>query len=257
MRKSVRYRKSLLVLFLTLLGLFLAPHSVKAFTLVNRTGFTDADFNKLEDQGAFQELFVAEGRIGNNSLNDAERELGINRNDRDPNLPGLPVTSGQFVWGNGKTENFTLKYTGSSVDYIVGNQTLSTTEFSGPVSDIFLRTFAIDNSTAKLSNLVFSDLQNPNNKFTIGNLSSSGTSSGFDTNYLQISDISAPFEITGQVLLSWTGQTPTRSNLAYQIKVGNSSSSRQVPEPGTTGALLLTGMVGVGFGRRKLARERG
>lgn len=66
-----------------------------------------------------------------------------------------------------------------------------------------------------------------------------------------------PFEITGQVLLSWTGQTPTRSNLAYQIKVGNSSGSRQVPEPGATSALLLTGIVGVGFGRHKLARQRG
>ncbi len=97
-----------------------------------------------------------------------------------------------------------------------------------------------------LSHLVFNDLTNPGSKFTIDSLSSSGTSSGPDTNYIEISDISAPFEITGTALLSWTGPEPTRSNLAYQIKVGNFySPSQQVPEPGTLGAILLTGIAGV------------
>jgi len=252
-KKSINHRQSLFVLALTALGLFLAPNSAKAFTLVDRTGLTDTGFNQLEDQG-FNELFVAEGRIGNNSLNDAERELGINRNDRDPNFPAQPVTSGQFVWGNGTPVDFTLDYTGSTVNYTVGNQLLSTTAFNGPVSDIFLRTFATDNSSVKLSDLVFNDLSKTDSQFTIGSLSSSGTSSGPDTNYIQISDISAPFEITGQALLSWTGTEPTRSNLAYQIKVGNSSPpSQQVPEPGTLGAILLTGIAGVGFSRRKQA----
>ncbi|SRR5579883_152931 len=252
MKNSVHYRKSLIWLVLATLGLFLAPNPAKAVTLVNQTGLTDTDFNKLQDQGDLKELFVAEGRIGNNSLSDAERELGINRDSRDPLLPGQPVTSGEFVWGNGKEEDFTLDYTGSTVNYTVGNQTLSTTAFSGPVSDIFFRTFAVDNSTAKLSDLVFSDLQNPNSKFTIGDLSSSGASNNPATNYLHISDISAPFEITGKVSLSWTGTQPTRSNLAYQIKVGNSPRSQQVPEPGMLGAIVFSGIAGASYGRRKL-----
>jgi len=255
-KKSIKNRKSLIVLALTTVGLFLAPNSVKAFTLVDRTGFTDTDFNKLQDQGDFKELFVAEGRIGNNSLNDAERELGINRDDRSPNLPGEPVTSGQFVWGNGVPVDFTLDYTGSAVNYTVGDQKLSTTAFNGPVNDILLRTFATDNSTANLSDLVFSDLTKTDSKFTIGNLSSSGTSSGADTDYIQISDISAPFEITGKASLNWTGTQPTRSNLAYQIKVGNFQTAKQVPEPGTLGAILLTGIAGVGCTRRKQAASQ-
>ncbi|MBO3463902.1 PEP-CTERM sorting domain-containing protein [Aetokthonos hydrillicola Thurmond2011] len=254
-QKFANHLNPLIIAVLAALGLFLVPHSAKAFTLVNRTSLTDADFNNILDQGTFKELFVAEGRIGNNSLNDAERELGINRNARALVAPGEPVASGQFVWGNGTPVDFTLNYTGSTINYTVGGQTLTTTAFNGPVNDIYLRTFATQNSTATLSDLVFKDLTTTNTKFTIGSLSSTGTSTP-DTDYLEITDISDPFEITGKVALSWTGiQPPTRSNLAYQIKVGGSSSvppiPRQVPESGTTGAILLTGIAGIGYRCRK------
>jgi hypothetical protein len=254
-RKFAFHLNPLIVFLLGSLGLLFFPHSAKAFTLVDRTGLTDTGFNNILDQGNFNELFVAEGRVGNNSLNDAERELGINRSVRAPISPGEPVTSGQFVWGNGTPVDFTLDYTGSTVNYTVGGQTLSTTAFNDPVNDIYFRTYATQNSAVSFSDVVFKDLTATNTKFPIGNLSSTGTSNSTDTKYLEVIDISEPFEITGKVSLSWTGaEPPTRSNLAYEIKVGNSSGFRppsQVPESGTTSAILLTGVAAIGYRWRK------
>ncbi|MBD2771675.1 choice-of-anchor W domain-containing protein [Iningainema tapete] len=239
-RRSINYSKSLIVLGLATISLFLAPTSAKAFTLVNKTGFTDTDFNQLVDKGEFKELFVSEGRIGDRG-GSATYELSINN---DVKLGGLPVEQRQFNWVNGQAVDFSLQYTGSVVNYIVGGQTLSSTAFSGPVSEIFLRTFAMNDSTATLSNLVFDGVG-------IENLSSSATGSNQDVDYFQISNISTPFLLTGKTTLSWTGATPPKnSQLAYQIKVGN-TPSQSVPEPGTVGAILLVTIAGVV--RRKLA----
>lgn len=241
--KSMNYGKSLIVLGLATLGLFLAPNSAKAFSLVNRTNFTDTDFENLTRSGQFSELFVAEGRIGDRGGN-ATYELSINN---DVNQGAAPATQEQFDWGNGKLEDFSLEYTGSQVNYIVGGKTLTSTAFSGPVNDLFLRTYASNNSTATLNNLVLGGNQ-------IGNLSSTATGTNTDTDYIEISDISAPFKITGQTALSWTGTAPSNSQLAYQIKVGssrNTPSTTSVPEPGTVAAILLATVAGIGSSKRK------
>jgi hypothetical protein len=246
-RKSMKYSKSLIVLGLATLGLFLAPNSARAFTLIDKTGFSDTDFENLVKNGQFSELFVAEGRIGNNSLTTAERELGINSAivpiGNGELTGGDPVVTGDRVWGNGQPVNFTLEYTGSAVNYTVDGQTLTSNAFSGPVSDIFLRTFASNNSSVTLSNLAFDNTE-------FGSLSSLSVNSTIDTDYLQISNISAPFTLTGQTVFGWTGVTPARSQLAYQIKVG-SSESASVPEPGTIGAIFLATVAGVGYCRKK------
>jgi hypothetical protein len=228
--------KFLTALGLTTISLFLAANPAQAFTLVDRSGFTDGDFNNLLSNGEFTELFVAEGRIGNNSLNTAERELGINTST------GLPVASGQRIWGNGTPVDFTLEYTGSQVDYSVNGQTLSSTAFSAITNSIFLRTRAADDSSLTLSNLFF-------NGMAIGqNLLSSVSGTGSDIDYLQISNISSPFTLTGQILMSWTGTIPTNSRLAYQIKVG---STKSIPEPGAVGAMFLVGFAAVSYSKRK------
>jgi len=217
------------------LGMFSVPAAANAFSLVDRTGFTDTQFNQLRTDGLFTELFVAESRIGNNGFGgNGERELGINTDT------GTPVATGDRVWDNGGLVDFTLQYTGSLVNYIVGGQTISSTAFSSPVTDIFLRTHSTTNSGMELSDLVFEGVG-------IGSLSSSGS----DTDYLQLANISAPFTLTGKSMMSWTSASaPSRSNLAYQIKVGN-TPSQSVPEPGTVAALFLTSLAAVGSKKQR------
>ncbi|MGA9381521.1 MAG: choice-of-anchor W domain-containing protein [Phormidium sp.] len=232
----INLRSTFLTLAVVGLGAVSVPEAANAFTIVDRTGFTDTEFNSLRTEGEFTELFVAESRVGNASLNTAERELGIN----DAN--GTPFATGQFAWGNNQAVDFLLEYTGELVKYTVGGQLLSSSAFSGPVTDIFLRTRAAANSTMALSDLVF-------NGSGIGNLFSSG-SGGSDVDYLQVSDITTPFTITGKSLMSWTGTPPNNSALAYQIKVGT-TPVESVPEPGTVGALLAAGVLSVGLKKKQ------
>lgn len=232
--------RSLCIIGLVTLGLGLTPSFASAITITPLPNFTDAQFNNLLSSKKFQELFVAEGRIGNNALN-GDRELGIN------NANFQPVAQGQFVWQSGKMENFLLQYDGSQVSYSVGGTTLLSNVFSGSVNDIYIRTRETLTSNVRLDNLIF-------NGTALGDSAvSEPSNSDLDqVDYLLLSDISAPFRLTGNVTMSWTGSRPSQSNLAYQIKVGSTDNSQQdVPEPGTVGALLLTGIVAIGFGKRK------
>ena len=248
--------KLFLILGLVSFGLFIAPNPAKAVTLTPLTSqdadtdFDDADFNSLINNGYFKEVFVAEGRIGNNSLSNAERELGINKFD------GTPVASGNLVWGNGKVWDFSLEYTGSKVTYKVfdSSQTtiLTSQEFSDPVTNIYLRTFANKGGNSNSQNAVsLSDLVF--NGTSIGSLTSAGTKTTADVDYLGLSKISAPFTLTGKTAFSWQGTAPARSNLAFQIKVGISKS---IPEPNTLGAIFVVTMTGAAALKRKKATSQ-
>ncbi|KAF3887757.1 MULTISPECIES: choice-of-anchor W domain-containing protein [Nostocales] len=235
-------RKLLLIFGLLTLGLCTVPNPAKALTLSQNPNFTDTDFENLIKQGQFSEKFVAEGRIGDlGGL--ATYELSIND---DIQQGGQPVEQQQYAWVNNQPVNFSLEYTGNSVKYIVGGQTLSSTAFNGPVSDIFIRTFASQNSVVSLSDLVL-------NGTSLGSLNSSSLGLASDVDYLRISDISDPFVLTGQTTLFWAGTTPPKnSQLAYQFKVGGSSKT-SVPEPGTIGAIALVAFAGLGYSRKKPA----
>jgi len=251
-------RKLFLSLGLVALGLFIAPNPAKAVSIVPLASqdadsdFDDVDFNLLLDQGDFKELFVAEGRIGNNGTGgNGEREMGINRDVRATVGAGLPVATADFTWGNGKVWDFSLEYTGSQVTYKVfdANQTfqLMTQEFSGPVTDIFFRTFANKGSGNNLQNAV--SLTNLFlNGTALGSLGSASTTTTADRDYLHVAGISTPFTLTGKTALSWVGAAPSRSNLAFQIKVGTSKS---VPEPSTLGAIFVATVTGAAALKRK------
>lgn len=236
----IKLRSTFFTLAVVGLGVVSVPTVTNAFTIVDRTGFTDTEFRGLLDQGLFDELFVAESRIGNNSSTGGEREIGINQ---DVNLGGLPVAQGQRTWQNGGLVDFMLEYTGNLVKYTVGGQLLSTNVFSGPVTDIFLRTRAANNSTMALSNLFF-------NGVAIDSLLSFGSGAS-DIDYLQISKINTPFTLSGKSLMSWTGTRPNNSALAYQIKVGTTPPVESVPEPGTVGALLTAGALSVALKKKQ------
>ncbi|NJL61965.1 MAG: hypothetical protein HC903_09165 [Methylacidiphilales bacterium] len=74
--KLINQRKSLVVFGLAAIGLISAPSSASAFTIVNTPGFGDTAFEQLRTDGKFTELFVAEGRIGNNA-NNGTHEIDI------------------------------------------------------------------------------------------------------------------------------------------------------------------------------------
>ena len=208
---------------LATVGLSLVSGVASAATVTSLPDFTDDQFDGLIDSGEFTEVFVAEGRIGNNSLNPAERELGIN------DKAGTPVQSAQFVWGNGTVYDFTLEYTDSTVNYNVGGTLLSSQAFSDPIDTIYIRTKETANSNVRL------------NIDSLNTFSAPSDDDSDDVDYVLVEDISAPFKLTGTVSFDWTGDQPTRSNLAYQIKVG---TSEPVPEPLT----ILGSGVALGFG---------
>jgi hypothetical protein len=209
---------------LATVGLSVTPNIASAVTVKTLPP------NFTIDNQTFTEVFVAEGRIGTAGMS-GDWELGI----LNPNNNHLPDKQAQFVWENGTVYDFTLEYKDSTVNYTVGETLLSSTIFSAPVNTIYIRTksFTSDNtpsSSSKVEDLVFTD-----SSLTFSSIAQDG-----DIDYLQISDISESFELKGQVSFSWTGNQPTHSNLAYQIKVGN---SEPVPEPLT----ILGSGVALGF----------
>lgn len=240
--KKINAHNSLFALGITALGLLMVPNSAQAVSLVSNNSFNDTDFQQQIKDGEFSELFVAEGRIGDREKR-ATYELSIN----DDVVKGAkPVTQTQFNWGNGEEYDFSLEYNGSEVNYILGGQTLSATDFNGSINSIFFRTSAGANTTTSLTDLVF-------NGMAIGDLISSESSSR-DIDYLQLNDVSSPFKITGKASISWEGKAPKNSLNAFQIKVGNSPAT-SVPEPGTIGAIFITGMTGLGLSKKKKKDE--
>ncbi|MEQ9620878.1 PEP-CTERM sorting domain-containing protein [Coleofasciculus chthonoplastes] len=207
---------------LATVGMSIVSGVASAATVTRLPDFTDDQFDGLINSGEFTELFVAEGRIGNNSPNQAERELGIN------DKAGNPVQSAQFVWGNGTVYDFTLEYTGSTVNYNVGGTLLNSTAFTEPIDTIYIRTKETANSNLRL------------NIDSLNTFSAPSDNDSDDVDYVLIEDISAPFTLTGTISFDWTGASPNRSNLAYQIKVG----TKPVPEPLT----ILGSGLALGFG---------
>ncbi|MGB3511063.1 MAG: PEP-CTERM sorting domain-containing protein [Microcoleaceae cyanobacterium] len=230
--------KSYLPIVLATLGFVSIPTAANAVSF-NAMGdsFTDTVFRSEIESGKFTELFVAESRIG---LQGSERELGINT------ATGANVADGQFNWVNGQAVDFSLNYDGSQVTYTVGGVQLNSTDFSGNVDKIYLRTTGSGGNKAgsmSLSNLMF-------NGQSYSGLSSTGIAGGDrDVDYLAITAINSPFTFTGTSTMSWTDNKPARSNLAYQIKVGT-SNSEEVPEPLTILGTVAALGFGVGFKKK-------
>jgi hypothetical protein len=240
-------QKLILALGLATFGLCGVPLSAKAVTF-SFTNITDSEFNNQLRTGELEESFVAEFRIGDNSVdNQVQRELGINTplipDINDNLIGGEPLVSDNRIWRNSEPVNFSLNYTGNEVEFNVGeneNQ-LTSNAFSGDVNTIYIRNRSEENSSVALTNLMFNNLQ-------IDDLFSEGTNSE-DIDYLKISDFQEPFLLTGNITFSWEGTTPPRnSQLASQIKVGNTPVTT-VPEPSTLAAIFLVGTAYFGYSR--------
>jgi len=207
----------------------LSSPSAFTFTLTAPTHFGDPEYQALLANGQFAELFVSEGRIGNNATDASQHEVVISKdvNPRSGHY-GQPVAEGDLSWGNGcgSALPFSLTYDGAQVLFIIGDIHLSTSAFSGSVNQLYLRARAAGNantdSSVLLSNLAFNG--------TIFGLSlQAEATTADDVNYLIISgDVVGgaytaltPFTLTGEARFTWTGTRPNNSALGFQIKAGN------------------------------------
>jgi hypothetical protein len=210
----------------------LSGSNAQAAVLVPTSNLTDAGFNQLISSNQFTETFVTSARIGGPTT----YELGVLRPNQSV------VGQKEYQWQSGQAVDFSLEYNGSMMKYKVDNQEISSSEFKGNASDLFLRTRSAANSTSLFSNL---QLQDDDGVLSIANLTSSGNG---DVDYLRLGKLKGAFKLTGKTTLSWTGNRPTQSSLIAQVKVGTSKS---VPEPASVAALGLVGALAAAMRKRK------
>jgi len=193
-----------------------------------------ASFSKVADDYLFNALnpdlaFVAEGRMGNNAMNGTHE---LNFHGANPFNESQTQDETNFVWNKGQTYDFELNYiadTGLTKFFIDGVEQLSY-NFSGPFSDIFIRTRATkDGSSINVDNIIL------NGEFLDGASSTVAEGGGAwaeTMDYLRITGLSADedFSLTGQSTMSWGDIVPNNSHLAFQIKVADVESA-STPEP--------------------------
>ena len=193
-----------------------------------------ASFSKVADDNLFNDLnpdlaFVAEGRMGNNAMNGTHE---LNFHGANPFNESQTQDETNFVWNSGQTYDFELSYTadtGLTKFFIDGVEQLSY-NFSGPFSDIFIRTRATkDGSSINVDNIFL------NGEFLDGASSTVAEGGGAwaeTMDYLRISGLSADedFSLTGESTMSWGDIVPNNSHLAFQIKVADVESA-STPEP--------------------------
>jgi hypothetical protein len=224
---------------LVALGLITLSTGASAATFQSLPTFTDSSFQQLVNNGTFTRTFTAVSRLGNNAIG-STAELNIT------NASGKPIGQSQRVWNNGQAYRFSLEYTGTQLIYKVAENTI-TTNFSDKITDIYLRTRSQNNSGVSLNSLSLNDVNGPS-------LFSQAGANLIDTDYLRISDISAPFILTGQQKFNWqdTGSVSS-SRLTYQIRAGVTAPS--IPTPA-----LLPGLMGLGLAtwrRREIKSSSG
>jgi hypothetical protein len=156
--------------------------------------------------------FIAEGRIGDlGGAATFELDLGPDT--------GNPSSTEQYGWQSGVAEPFTLSYDHGTgvVTFTLGGKTLT---YNPGMSfrEIFVRTRAVNDLTSvQVCDLVL-------NGVNVGDISSTTGPDGLDILAISGIEIYNGFTLTGTAVLSWEGQAPTLSRLAFQIKVGNAPS---------------------------------
>jgi len=242
-------QKTLLSTAIATLGCLSLSTTAHAFSLgghMTSEGYdADLSYNALFPEGdsADDTAFVAESRYGDLG-GAAQYEFKI-----FDHQAGGGLDEANFNWGNGTSYDFSLEYTALGWTYSLfefGTENLLTavTEaFTAPFSDIFIRTRANNGTSVVVDNLFLDGV-------AVGDRSAVENVNGdFGVDYLRITDVSEPFKLTGTSTMSWTeGSNPTKSRLAYQIKVVNLEDTQPVPEP--------TILVGLGVSLLGLTRLR-
>ncbi|MGB3691677.1 MAG: choice-of-anchor W domain-containing protein [Spirulinaceae cyanobacterium] len=222
------------------IGITLGATTANAASFEALPNLTDQQFNDLLTNGLFAEDFIAESRGGRNGLS-GDFEIDI-QDVIPPGPGGPPVDTSQFLWQNGVPVAFKLEYSGSQLTYTVGNKVLvgNNLQELPNINSMLIRTRSNnDGSVMELSDIV------------VDGMAYNGvvrSEDGDTIDYLKVTDIGNSFVMTGTSTLSWNGDLPKGSRLAYQIKVG--SMTKPVPEPTS---LLSLGLLGgfAAYTRRK------
>jgi hypothetical protein len=156
--------------------------------------------------------FVAEGRIGDLG-GAATFELDLGQST------GAPDTSCQYPWQSGVDEDLMLVYDAGTgiVTFSLGGRTLSYSP-DREFTEVFVRTRAVDDDTQVT---VFDMILDGE---AVGDLSAASGPDGRDILRIQGGNLTDGFVLTGSARLTWFGDPPSQSRLAFQIKVGT-------PEP--------------------------
>jgi hypothetical protein len=171
-------------------------------------------------------VFVAEGRIGDQG-GAATFELDLGQDT------GAPVVQKQHTWPNGIAEPFTLSYDAGAnlVTFDIGGKFLQYTP--GPNFDlIVVRTRATQDLTScVVGNMVLDGMP-------VGDQSSASgpDPGGLDNLLIEGGELEDGFILTGDATLTWGGDRPRNSHLAFQIKVGSHEGTVQL-EDSTWGKL--------------------
>jgi hypothetical protein len=193
-------------LILLAMGVCISLPSAADAVIITSHISSDAEMNAL----LTDTIFVAEGRIGDRGGNATfELDLGLSTSN--------PDVQSNYNWQSGVTESFSLTYDYATglVVYTLGGTVLTySTPYAG-FGDIFIRTRA---NVGDASIVVFDLVLNGK---SIVDLSSSTGPGGLDI--LWISGLSAVegFALEGIVTMTWSGNPPTNSNLAFQVKVAS------------------------------------
>jgi hypothetical protein len=217
----------------------------------------DGEFNTLFG-GTNNEVFGAEGRIGNNATN-GTYEVGINRLVSEGNFV-FGAASAQRTWPNGETVDFVVTYGGDATKTIrwqVGTTVVTSTAIFGGIESVLFRTRSGANSSVELDQFKLTDTETGTiydaPAGAISQASGDGTVNyGAMNNY----DFTRGFSISGRVRMTWNPATrPNGSALSFQLKFMRVDPlSSVIPEPSS---VVLMGMGGLGAAvvvRRRVRR---
>lgn len=196
--------------------------------------------------------FVAEGRIG--ALGGSRTfELKVAPDTTHP-YPG----EGDFSWINGESVDFALEFNGTQATWTVGGTTVAHNGFSSDFENFNSLVLRSATPSADTGVVIENLALNGNDLGRFSNLwNSDAQGSGRQVNWFAIQNagqLGAGFNLTGNVALSWSGEAPKNSHLAFQIKGASGPTLNGVPEP-TTLALLGLGMLSLGFAGVRRRKE--
>lgn len=224
--------------------------------------YREVDLTAAEEVGL---AGLAEGRKGLSGTGDYEFDL---------QGKGVSIVTAQYqYWQNGAETPFNFTYTASSREMTFSVAGLNPIKLSllpsASFSDLYIRAAA--KSPTNVSSTTLKDMfltvgsnapkslqfDAAQTAMTARSLPAGGTSAAI----LAFSDVISEdldFVLSGVSIFSWTNgpDEPQRSNIAYQVKVGDFLALEPIPEPATFGLIGAVGLVGFSLCRRRGPRSR-